>query len=191
MWRPALKRAWAKDSGRGSQVLGGRELCAAAERENKDCKFFQSSFLRVAIGMDGRGAPRQAASLTNQGVRVSRRLLSPETEYDRSVRNRRRDEALGERGRRVFEDAGAKEGRCDPDGCERRNFLEDNCGLRRAEERRRISLLVIAGGDQGDGARFVIRQPGVGVETCVQLRRSRETQTRRERPQASYSQERH
>jgi hypothetical protein len=102
-------------------------------------------------------------------------LAQPETEYDRSVRNRRRDEALGERGRRVLEDAGAEEGRRDPDRCECRNFPEDDCGLRRAEDRWRVSLLVLPGGDQGDGA-LVIRRTCVGVEPCVQLRQSRETQ---------------
>ena len=102
-------------------------------------------------------------------------LAQPEREYDRSVRNRRRDEALGERGWRVLEDAGAEERRRDPDGCERRNFLENNCWLRRADDRGRVSLLVFAGGDQGDGT-LVIRRTGVGVETRVKLRRSRETQ---------------
>ena len=125
--------------------------------------------------MDGQGAPRQVESLTNQGVRVSRCLLSRRRNTTARCETGGGDEALGERGRRVFEDAGAKERRRDPNGSERRNFLEDDCGLRRAEKRRRISLLVLAGGDQGDGT-LVIRRTGVGMEARVQLRRSRETQ---------------
>ena len=116
-------------------------------------------------------------------MRESRRLLSRRRDYDRFVRNRRRDEALGERGRRVLEDAGAEERRRHPDGSERRNFLKNNCRLRRDQDGRRIRLLVFAGGDQRD-CTLVIRRTGVGMKPRVQLRRSGE----REREEKSRKQ---
>ena len=119
---------------------------------------------------------------------------TPKAEKDRSVRNRRRDEALGERGGRVLEDAGAEEWRRHPDGSERRNFLKNNRGLRRGDDRRRVRLLILTSRDEGNGA-LVTRGVGIGVKPRVQLWRSRQPerekkgreQTTRENPASFFA----
>ena len=79
--------------------------------------------------------------------------------------------ALGERGRRVLENAGAEERRHHPDGSERRNFLKPKRRLRRDHDGRGIGLLVFAGSDERHRA-LVIRRTSVGMQPLVELRRS-------------------
>ena len=87
---------------------------------------------------------------------------------NRSARNRQ-EAALGERGRRVLEDGSTEERRCHPDGNECRNLLKDGRRLWGDKDGRRISLLVLAGRDQRDGA-LMIGRGRVRVEAGMQLR---------------------
>ena len=70
----------------------------------------------------------------------------------------------------MLEDTSGEKWRCDPDGSERRNFLEKDRRLRRREDRRSVRLLVFSGGKKGDGA-LVVRRTGISVKTRVQLGR--------------------
>ena len=108
----------------------------------------------------------------DQSLRGDHADQLPETAENRSVPNKR-DTALGEGGRRVLEDARAEKWRWDPDGSERRNFFETDGRLRGDEDGRGIRLFILAARDERDSA-FVVRRAGIGVETGVQLRGSRE-----------------
>ncbi len=81
---------------------------------------------------------------------------------------------LGERRWRVLKNAGAEEGRWNPDGLQRWNLRKLNRGLRRRDEDRRVVLLVFACRDQRDGA-FVGGADRL-VHALVQVRRGGEHQ---------------
>ena len=85
---------------------------------------------------------------------------------------------LTARGRRMLENARAKERRLNPARDQRRNFGEFNGRDWRADQRRMSSMIVAARGDHGHRA-VVLGAIRILVEALVQLRRS----TQRERPE--------
>ena len=163
---------------RSDRDLSGSKTSAAEERKNNSYEFFQSGFLRLTTGLTKwEKAHHDWWRPNDQSVRGDRANQLPETE-NRSVPNGR-DNALGERRRRVLEDARAEERHRDPDRSERRNLLKTKRRLRRDENRRCIRLFAFAGGDEGDGA-FVSRRAGIGMETEVELRRARKRKRAKE-----------
>ncbi len=80
-----------------------------------------------------------------------------------------RDNALGERGWRVFEDTRAEKWRRDPDGSERRNVFKMTRRLKSNKKRRRGRFFVLPTRNEGDRA-LMAGGGGIRVETRMQAR---------------------
>lgn len=97
-----------------------------------------------------------------------------------SARKRGWNPCLGERRRRVLENARAEKRRCDPDRAQRRDETKLKGGDRRHDKGPRRRLLITAGADQRNGA-FMLSDLCVGVDPFVPTRRDAERKRREKR----------
>lgn len=97
-----------------------------------------------------------------------------------SARKRGWNPCLGERRRRVLENARAEKRRGDPDRAQRRDETKLKGGDRRYDKGPRRRLLITAGTDQRNGA-FMLSEFRVGVDEFVPTRRDAERKRREKR----------
>ena len=99
----------------------------------------------------------------------------------RTLRARTRLETcLGERRRRVLEDARADKRRCDPDRVQRRDERKLKSGNGRNDQRRGRGLMMCAGADQRHRA-FMLGRLRVGMEQLVPMRQNAQRESREQR----------